>query len=73
VFYTSGAPPSYPAVVDTTLFDDNSTVWNVMIGTGSGSKTAPSGGAPAESPAPSAQSAGPVGVSWTGNTNVHHR
>ena len=31
VFYTSGTGPVYPAIVDTTLFDDNATVWNVMI------------------------------------------
>jgi hypothetical protein len=67
VFYTSGSTPSYPAIVDTTLFDENATVWNVMIGSGSG------GGAPAPSdaagPAP-AQRAGPVPVNWTSATNV---
>ena len=40
VFYTSGNGPVYPAIVDTTLFDDNATVWNVMIsGSGSGSSS----------------------------------
>jgi hypothetical protein len=31
VFYTSTAAPSYPALVDTSLFDDNATLWNVVI------------------------------------------
>ena len=31
VFYTSGQRPSYPALVDTSLFDDNATLWNVVI------------------------------------------
>ena len=30
-FYTSGVAPSYPALVDTSLFDDNAEVWNVQI------------------------------------------
>jgi hypothetical protein len=67
VFYTSGTTPSYPAIVDTTLFDENSTVWNVMIGNGGGA------GAPAPSSAPSQpapQSSGPVGVNWTSASNV---
>jgi hypothetical protein len=31
VFFTSSAAPSYPALVDTSLFDDNAEVWNVQI------------------------------------------
>jgi hypothetical protein len=67
VFYTSGTSPSYPAIVDTTLFDENSTVWNVMIGNGGGA-SAP---APSSAPSPTApQSSGPVGVNWTNAANV---
>jgi hypothetical protein len=76
VFYTSGSGPAYPAIVDTTLFDDSATVWNVMIGTGGGS-SAPATSSPSssgsgestpDSPAP--QPSGPVGVSWTSDANV---
>jgi hypothetical protein len=72
VFYTSGNGPSYPAIVDTTLFDDNATLWNVMIGNGGGggsSAPAPSGN-PSGSPSPAPQASGPVGVSWTSAANV---
>jgi len=31
VFYTSASRPSYPALVDTSLFDENATLWNVVI------------------------------------------
>ena len=31
VFYTSAAAPSYPALVDTSLFNANAELWNVMI------------------------------------------
>jgi len=34
VFFTSSAAPSYPALVDTSLFDDNAEVWNVQIAGG---------------------------------------
>jgi hypothetical protein len=71
VFYTSGTAPSYPAIVDATLFDDNATLWNVMIGNGGGSAPAPpsepSGGS-SQPPAP--QTSGPVGVNWTSAANV---
>ncbi|HET9466755.1 MAG TPA: hypothetical protein VFO48_00025 [Vicinamibacterales bacterium] len=75
VFYTSGSGPAYPAIVDTTLFDDNATVWNVMIASGSSSgsssgSTSGSGSEGSSSPAPVPQSAGPVGVSWTSDSNV---
>jgi hypothetical protein len=71
VFYTSGNGPSYPAIVDTTLFDDNATVWNVMIGNGGGSSSAPSSSSGStDSPAPAPQTSGPVGVSWTSDSNV---
>jgi hypothetical protein len=74
VFYTSGNAPVYPAIVDATLFDDNATVWNAMIGSGSSSgssSTSSSGSTPeSSSPAPAPQAAGPVGVSWTSDANV---
>jgi hypothetical protein len=31
VFYTSAAAPSYPALVDTSLLDENAEVWNVRM------------------------------------------
>ena len=34
VFYTSAAAPSYPALVDTSLFDNNAEVWDVKIAGG---------------------------------------
>jgi hypothetical protein len=71
VFYTSGTAPSYPAIVDATLFDDNATLWNVMIGNGGGSAPAPSSepsGGSSQPPAP--QASGPVGVNWTSAANV---
>jgi hypothetical protein len=70
VFYTSGGSPAYPAIVDTTLFDDNATVWNVMIGNGGSSTSTPSGGDSPSSPSPAPQSSGPVGVNWTNAANV---
>jgi hypothetical protein len=75
VFYTSTASPAYPAIVDTTLFDDNATVWNVMIASGSGSSsgsssTSGSGPVGSSAPPPAPQTAGPVGVSWTSDANV---
>jgi hypothetical protein len=77
VFYTSGNAPSYPAIVDTTLFDDNATVWNVMIGSSSGSTSTSGSGSDSgstssgsTSPAPAPQASGPVGVSWTSGSNV---
>ena len=76
VFYTSGNGPAYPAIVDTTLFDDNASVWNVMISSGSGSSSAVrvpvagSGSGGSGSPAPAPQTSGPVGVSWTSDSNV---
>jgi hypothetical protein len=77
VFYTSSASPTYPAIVDATLFDANATVWNVMIGNGGGSNTttssagapAPAGESSPQAPAP-APAAGPVGVTWTNESNV---
>jgi hypothetical protein len=83
VFYTSGARPVYPAIVDTTLFDAGATVWNVMIATGSsgsgsagstgsgstGSGSTGSGGSSGSgSSAP--QTSGPVAVNWTSAANV---
>jgi hypothetical protein len=77
VFYTSGNGPAYPAIVDTTLFDDNASVWNVMIssGSGSGSSSGSNSGSGSEShesssPAQAPRSAGPVGVNWTSDSNV---
>jgi hypothetical protein len=73
VFYTSGASPAYPAIVDTTLFDDTATLWNVMIGaTGGPGAAGPSGASsapPSESQPPS-QASGPVAVVWTSESNV---
>jgi len=66
VFYTSGTTPSYPAIVDTTLFDDNATLWNVMIGNGGGAG-APASGDSSTAPA---QGSGPVPVNWTSASNV---
>jgi len=31
VFYTSSGAPSYPALVDTSLFDDGAEVWNARM------------------------------------------
>jgi hypothetical protein len=31
VFYTSTGRPAYPAIVDTSLFDANATIWNAVI------------------------------------------
>jgi hypothetical protein len=77
VFYTSGNGASYPAIVDATLFDENATLWNVMISSGSGSSSSSSSGSNSDTgsgtsstPAPAPQSAGPVGVNWTGGSNV---
>jgi hypothetical protein len=73
VFYTSGTGPAYPAIVDTTLFDDNASVWNVIITSGSGSGSSSdsgSGSGGSGSPAPAPQTSGPVGVSWTSDSNV---
>jgi hypothetical protein len=67
VFYTSGNAPVYPAIVDTTLFDDNASVWNVMISSGSSFS---SGSGDSSSPAPGPQAAGPAGVKWTSEVNV---
>ena len=69
VFYTSGERPAYPAIVDATLFEDNSTVWNVMIGSGSGSVSSSDSG-DSSAPAPAPQASGPVGVNWTNDANV---
>ena len=74
VFYTSDERPAYPALVDVTLFEDNSTVWNVMIGSGGGvnapSPAPSSGGSSESSSSPAPQASGPVGVSWTNDSNV---
>jgi hypothetical protein len=76
VFYTSATRPAYPAIVDTTLFDNNATLWNVMIGNGGGAGTssAPPSGASSTSPPPAApapaQTSGPVAVNWTQAANV---
>ena len=71
VFYTSGNGPAYPAIVDTTLFDDNATVWNVMIGNGAGSGSGSTGSdSSSPAPAPAPQATGPVGVNWTSDSNV---
>jgi hypothetical protein len=77
VFYTSGDRPAYPAIVDTTLFDDNATVWNVMIGSGSSSGSGSGSGSASDSGSggstnqgPPPQTSGPVGVIWTSDSNV---
>lgn len=31
VFYSSGSSPSYPALANATLFDDNASIWNAVI------------------------------------------
>jgi len=71
VFYTSGTTPSYPAIVDTTLFDDSATVWNVVMANGGGGASAQSSsGSPSPSPGPAPQTSGPVPVNWTSASNV---
>ncbi len=72
VFYTSGTGPAYPAVVDTTLFDTNATVWNVMIGNGGGALASPGSVNPPPAQSPSSGS-GPVPVTWTNVSNVAAR
>ena len=69
VFYTSGAAPAYPAVVDATLFDNSATLWNVMIASGGGGGGAAPPSSGGSSPPP-AHSSGPVPVNWTNASNV---
>jgi hypothetical protein len=73
VFYTSPAAPTYPAIVDATLFDANATVWNVMIASGGAAGSPSPASSPegtGDSPSPAPQASGPVGVSWTNGSNV---
>ena len=68
VFYTSGAAPQYPLVVDTSIFDLNSTISNVMIGA-AGSTAAPPPESPGPGPGPG-QGVSVEPVRWTNLVNV---
>jgi hypothetical protein len=74
VFYTSGTVPAYPAIVDASLFDDNTTVWNVMIASGSSGSSGSTGSTgstgSSSSSLPAAQISGPAAVIWTTDSNV---
>jgi hypothetical protein len=70
VFYTSTASPAYPAIVDTTLFDSNATLLNVMLGATGGSGATSQTSAPGATGAGGPQASGPVAVTWASGVNV---